>query len=84
MNFPNGTFLTPTEGKNQVENRTSFDVVVLCGLLIGHLPTTKDQPLLWGRNSFLLLHALLDPLDLVGRLDVDLDFLARECPCTLR
>lgn len=51
-------------------------VVVVWGRV--HLFPPKDQPLLHGRDSLLLLHQLLDLGDLVGALDVELDFLSGE------
>lgn len=47
-------------------------------LVVYHLFTTVDQPLLNGRNTLLLFDLLLDLGDLVGRLDIELDLLARE------
>jgi hypothetical protein len=38
-------------------------------------PRRRSAPLLHRRDALLLLHALLDALDRVGRLDVDLDLL---------
>ena len=39
----------------------------------------EDESLLRRWDPLLLLYSLLDPLDLVCRLDVDLDLLASQC-----
>ena len=54
-------------------------LVVCCSFLVVHLLPGEDETLLWGRDTFLLLDTLLDPLNLVSGLDVDLDFLTGEC-----
>jgi len=62
-----------------MENRTALNLVVCRGFLVVHLLPGEDETLLWRRDTFLLLDTLLDPLNLVSRLDVDLDFLTGKC-----
>lgn len=62
--------------QHQMQHRAAGDLVVRRRLVVVHLLAGEDEPLLRRRNSLLLLDALLDPLDLVRRLDVDLDLLA--------
>jgi len=45
---------------------------------ISHLLPTINQPLLHRRDPLLLLYALLDPVDLIVRLDIELNLLAGE------
>ena len=68
--------LAATEGENEMEDGTAEDFVVGRGLLVVHLLPGEDETLLGWRDPLLLLHALLDPLDLVRGLDVDLNFLS--------
>jgi len=56
----------------------ALELVVCCSLLVVHLLSSVDETLLRGRNSFLLLNALLYPRDLVVSLDIKLDLLASE------
>ena len=43
-----------------------------------HLLATEDQTLLGRRYAFLLLDALFDAFDFVGRFDVDLDLFCKQ------
>jgi len=56
-----------------MENGTSLNFVIGRRFLVVHLLSREDEPLLRGRDSFLLFYALLDPLDFVGGLNVNLD-----------
>merc|ERR1719489_524714 len=47
---------TPTEPKNQVKSRFLLDIVVRKGSSIFQLLTSKDKPLLIGRDTFLILN----------------------------
>jgi hypothetical protein len=62
-----------------MQRRTTLQVVLLRRLVIGHLLAAKDQPLLWWRDTLLLLNALLDLLHLVVGFDVEFDLLSGEC-----
>jgi len=56
-----------------MKNRSALNFVVSCCLFVVHLLPGENETLLRGRDSFFLLDTLLDPLNLVGGLDVDLD-----------
>ena len=57
-----------------MQDRAALDAKVLDGPVVVHLLAAKDEALLRGRDALLLLDALLDLRDLVGRVDVELDF----------
>lgn len=61
-----------------MKDRAAGDFVFGGSLIIVHLFTTKNEPLLCRRNAFLLLNAFLDPLNLVCWLNIDFDLLAGE------
>jgi len=68
----------PPQGEDQVEHRAGFNFVRCGGIVIAHLTTRKDEPLLDGGDALAFLHAFFDALYRVPRLDVDLDLLARQ------
>lgn len=61
-----------------MQDRAGRDVELACGLLVGHLPTAKDETLLWRGNTRLLLYFLLDSSDLVVEIDIKLNLFACE------
>ena len=61
-----------------MEDASALHFVVGGRFLVVHLLAAEDESLLRRRNSFFLLDALFDPLDFVGRFDVDLDFFPRQ------
>merc|ERR1719173_301775 len=67
-----------SQRKNKVQNRTSLNFVVGRDFLVVHLLPGEDETLLWRRDSFLLFHALLDPLDFVSGFNVNLNFFSSQ------
>jgi len=67
-----------TEREDKVKNATRSDVLFPYCLIVRHLPTTMDQPLLLRRNARLLLDLLLDPADFVIEFDLQLYFFTGE------
>jgi len=61
-----------------MQHRTSLNFVISSDFLVVHLLPREDKTLLLGRDSFFLLNTLLDPLNLIGGLDVDLYFLSSQ------
>jgi len=59
-----------------MQDGAGCDVVLACGFLIWHLPTTEDEALLWRRNARLLLDFFLDSGDLITGIAVNFDLLA--------
>lgn len=57
-----------------MQHRAALDAKLLDRLFVVHLLAAKDEPLLRGRDALLLFDALLDPRDLVGGVNVELDF----------
>ena len=68
----------PSQSKDQMQSRTTLQVVLLCRLVIAHLLASEDQPLLRWWDAFLLLNALLDLADFIIGLDIEFDLLAGE------
>ena len=65
-----------------MQYRAALDAKLLDRLFVVHLLAAKDEPLLRGRNALLLFDTLLDPRDLVGSVNVQLDlWSARTCLC---
>jgi len=56
-----------------MQSRTRGDPKLLRGLLVGHLPPAEDQPLLRRRDARLLLYLVLDPGDLIIRINIELN-----------
>ena len=69
---------TSTETKDQVQGGLLLDVVVTEGTSVLELLTGKDQTLLIGGDSLLVLNFGLDIVDGVGGLDVEGDGLSGE------
>ena len=67
---------TAPEPKDQVESRFLLDVVVTEGSSVLELLSGKDEPLLIGRNTFLVLDFGLHVLNRIARLDLESDGLA--------
>jgi len=65
-----------TKSQHQVESRLLLDVVVRQGATVLELLAGKDQTLLIGGDTFLVLDLLLDVVDGVARLDLKSDGLA--------
>lgn len=61
-----------------MKNGATCNLVFGGCLVIVHLFTTEDEPLLGRRNALLFLHAFFYPLHLVCWFDVDFNLLARE------
>jgi len=68
---------TPTQRQDQMQYGSRGDVELPRCLVVSHLPSTKNQPLLRRRHSRLLFHLLLYARDLVIGVDIELDLL----PC---
>ena len=62
-----------------MESRLLLDVVVGQGTSVLELLASKDQALLVGRDTLLVLDLGLDSLDGIRRLDVQGDRLSSEC-----
>ena len=69
---------TTAKAEHQVERRLLLDIIVAERTLILELLARKDETLLIGRNTLLVLNLLLDILNLVGGLDVERDGLTSE------
>jgi hypothetical protein len=67
-----------TESEDQVEGGLLLDVVVRKSATILELLASKDESLLIGRNTFLVLDLSLDVFDGVRRLNIESDGLAGE------
>ena len=61
-----------------MQSAAAFQPVFLARLILGHLLSLENQPLLHGWNAFLLLHAFLDLGYRVIGLDVDFDLATGE------
>ena len=61
------------KAQNQVQCRLLLDVVVGERAAVLELLARKDQALLVGRNTLLVLDLLLDVVDGIGRLDLESD-----------
>ena len=66
------------ETEDEMESGLLLDVIVGEGSAIFELLTSKDEPLLIGRNAFLVLNLSLDIVDSVRRLDFESNSLSRE------
>jgi len=69
---------TTSESEDEMESRLLLDVVVSQSSAVFELLSGKDQSLLIGRDTFLILNLGLNVLDRVRRLDVKSDGLASE------
>lgn len=67
-----------SQSQHQVEDGATQYLVISCCLLIVHLFTTVDEPLLLWGNSLFLLHTLFDSLHLVCGFNVNLNLLSRQ------
>ena len=59
-----GSLQSSTKGQDQVQYITRLNFVLLCRLIVGHLFAAENQTLLRRWNALLLLHALLNALNL--------------------
>jgi len=57
-----------------------LDVIVLKGTTVFQLLTSKDQALLIGRNTFLVLNLGLDVINRIGRLNIKGDGFSSKGP----
>lgn len=67
------------EREDEMEDGACCNVELACGLVIWHLSATEDEALLRRRNTRLLLDFLLDPSDLIIKIDVKLNLFACKC-----
>jgi len=71
-----GVVHTSSQSQNQMQGRFLLDVVITQSSSIFQLLSGKDETLLIGRNSFLVLNLCLDIVNGIGWLDVQSNGLA--------
>ena len=71
---------TASQTQDQMKGAFLLDVIVLKGTAVFQLLTSKDQALLIGRNTFLVLNLGLDVINRIGRLNIKGDGFSSKGP----